>query len=133
MCVAGTDEHLVLIKGEVPAHTESTAARVLRALAPVLPQQRSIPRVECLHDIARVGNVHYAVEHERFGLERSRLERRCPCQVQAADGAAIDLIERAVAGPRAVAAPCRPVRRRRGSQRLVGHERESGSLRGNDE
>src|SRR6185437_14261262 len=78
----------------------------------VLPQLLSRRAVKGLHYIAALDE-DQTIVHQRSNLVRALRQRPAPRQLQGVGVVAIDLMQRAVAEPRIVAAPDQPVPRRR--------------------
>ena len=97
----------------------------------VLPDQLAGRRVERLHGVHGVGEIHDAVVHERRRLIRAALVHRPhPREPQILDVVACDLSQRAVAPGLVVAAHHQPVAGRRIAQHLVGDGTEVLHLAG---
>jgi hypothetical protein len=75
-----------------------------RKLAPILPKQIAGAAVQRLNHILRISKKNDTVMHQRRLFLISRLHVPGPSQLESADIAGADLVERAVA-PRAVIAP----------------------------
>ena len=116
--VGGGQEQLVAVERQ---RAGGARARVLGQPVAVHPDDVAGRRVEGLDDVARVGEEHDAVMHQRRGLVVARPDRDGPFQLQIGDVAARHLIERAVAVAVARPAPAQPVARRRVGEHLVGH------------
>ena len=157
MRVARGHEHLVVVDGQVahrpriliPATGRATPASTRRGSArasgtapgvttlaarcgrfiPVFPQQVAGCGVQRVDDVARVGQVHDAVVHERCRLLSAGFHRPRPRECQAANRLPVDLAQRAVA-PGVVRTPeVQPVARARIAEHGIGDRLELLDLR----
>src|SRR5690606_7123520 len=75
----------------------------------VFPQQVAGDSVQCLHDFAWGRQEHDAIIDDRCGLGLTRFNTACPNLCQVLDVFGVDLVERAEAEVRNVAAIGKPV------------------------
>ena len=122
--VLGGHEHVALIQRQVAQLVEAPGTDVVGEFAPVLPQQIAAGRVQRLDDVARVGEKHDPVEHQRGRLVGAIGHGPHPGQLQVGDVLPPDLVERAVP-PGVVGAPVhQPVGGIRVAQHGIRHRRE---------
>lgn len=101
------------------------AAFDFRKLAPVLPKQIAGAAVQGLNHVLRVSKKNDAVMHQRRLFLISRLHVPGPSQLQRADIAGADLIERAVTPGAVIAPPHQPVPGIGPLQHFIRHRLES--------
>ena len=123
MCAARRSEDFVAEDRDVLLGAAALPPRCRGSVAArtVLPDQIPGRRIERLHDVAWVGQVHDAVRHERRRLLRAIVHRPRPCHLKLLNVASIDLGERAVAPGVVSAPPVRPVPGRRVAEPFLGH------------
>ena len=101
------------VDGEVAVGFDQGAdhvvAEVVRAIAPVLPDEVAGHRVDRLDDVAGVRHEQHAVADQRRPLLPARAERARPDHPQLTDVVAVDLVERAVAPAVERPAPHQPL------------------------
>jgi hypothetical protein len=91
----------------------------------VFPEQISGPSVERVHDVVRLREIHDAVADKRGSLLIAELLRPGPGELQVADIAFVDLVERAVSPAVIRAPPHEPVIRTGIGRDFVANRREA--------
>ena len=113
-----------------PLRPADDVGRLLRDLAPVLPEEIAVGGVDRQHAGARAHHVHDALGDDRRRFRGAGPESARPCHLELADIAAIDLVERAEALLVVGSIEHQPVARRRIDQHVARHRLKAVGLRG---
>ena len=116
------DEEMVAVQRGVAVDARQ-GCRVVDPLAAVLPDDRSVARVHRLDEVARLGQEHDTVVHQRGRLLLTRRHGPGPGQAERAHVRRVDLIERAVPPSVVGSAPHEPLTVRRAEQHVLGYGR----------